>query len=404
MRCHVWPASFEDSILLYKGQLRIHLDDEAIDGHGQVVLLWRPSPHIAYRFVGGTSTEALHLVGNKGQEPTAVELLDLVGDVPIPPKNARIVELADLGTEPRTVTLEGDLPRQEFGKHDAPVTCVVFHLINFIPDDLPEVVEGPDGQSHGRLTLTSGDWQLTIVGPSDVAAPFDELQREGGYAFTHLAELRRSDGRSFTVQNTELVQDVFFHLLGFTRGALVGVGLPVAYDDSDQPVWARWSITVVDRWTNTLNWCEPKLLPELSQIFDGWLRRAADPFWHGVLRRVVRTCLTASTPRPLDTAVAETQMALELLAWAVLVVDGHWLEAGDGDLSAAGQMRLLLRWAGINTTIDERLVALRALAKRKNLVDGPQVLVYVRNRIVHPRRKPKGAPSWPDHEELQESW
>jgi len=196
-----------------------------------------------------------------------------------------------------------------------------------------------------------------------------------------------------------------FYLLGFARGALIGLALPVAYNASDEPVWLAWRVTSAEYWHNTLNWCDSRHLHELSPLFNSWLQRTEDPFWWDILRRAVRECLTANVPKPVETAIAVSHSTLELLAWAVLVVDKQWLNPNDGKLAVAGRMRLLLRWAGIDTAIDPRLTALHALAKKENLPDGPKALAYVRNRIVHPPvKQPNGKPLWLSHDELTESW
>ena len=87
--------------------------------------------------------------------------------------------------------------------------------------------------------------------------------------------------------------------------------------------------------------------------------------------------------------------ALETVCWAILVETERWPTGGrstDGGeneydkLTAAGQLRLLLRWAGISTEIPSTLPKLSQKGTSTNW-DGPQVVVWVRNRVVHPHRR-----------------
>jgi hypothetical protein len=402
---YVWPIAFEEPIVLYEGGLRLRFGAETLDGVGQVLLQWRPSPSVRYRFRSGDGGAVGTFFRGHDSDLTAVEPLELAGMLPRLPSAAVALPIAELGRDDNTLSREGDCPRQEFGDREQAVSRMIFHLINFVSDSLPEAIEEAHLAYLGRLTLTSDHWQVTIERPDDASGPFDDLDRLGGYAFTHVVELRRRDGSEFTVGDTVAVEDALFHLLGFARAALIGLALPVAYSTSGEPVWLAWRVTSVEYWRNSLNWCDSKHIHELSPLFNSWLKRTEDPFWRDILRRAVRECLTANVPKPLETAIAVSHGTLELLAWAVLVVDKQWLNPNDGKLAVAGRMRLLLRWAGIKTAIDPRLTALQALAKTENLPDGPKALAYVRNRIVHPPGKqPDGKPMWLSHDELTDSW
>lgn len=400
---YVWPEAFEQPVVLYQGALRLHFGDDTIEGVGQVICEWRPKPGVRYRFASADS-QAIAFLHHGPAQATRVEPLETAHVVPQPPEGATPLEAESLMRDGR-YTAEGDVPSQEFGARSDEATRVVFHVVNFVDGPLPEIIDTDTQHYLGRLTLSGEHWQVVIERPPDKQAQFKSLKRYGGYAITHVAELRRADGAAFAINDTEEVQDALFHLLGFVRGALVGVALPVAYAESGEAVWSAWRTTIVTPWTNTINWCDWTHFHELDHLWGSWLQKSEDSFWREVLKRAVRHCLDANVPNPVDSAIVVSHSALELLAWAVLVVEHRWLDPKDGDLATAGRIRLLLRWAGIDSAIDPRLTALQRLAKRENCIDGPDALAFVRNRIVHPpRRLPKGAPSWPSWGELVESW
>ncbi len=403
LKPYAWPRAFEQSVVLYHGRLRMCFSEDTVDGVGQVILEWRHRPALRYRFVSEEDVARSLLFDSKANKVVRLEPLDSGSGVPQPQHVAPID--ANAFIPDATYYCEGPVPRQELGDAHLSIDHLLYHLLNFTDLPLPEAIEEVNEQYSGRLTLEGSGWRVTIERPSAAEANFDELKRLGGYSFTHVAELRRIDGQAFALQDAEKIEDTLFHLLGFIRGALVGVTLPVAYTQSDEPVWVAWRMSLAAPWTNRLNWSEPTLLHEVSALFEGWLRKSEDPFWHDVLRRAVRHCLEANTPDPVDTAIVVSHSALELLAWAVLVVEERWLDPKDGRLASAGNIRLLLRWAGIDASIDPRLEALEALAKRENCVDGPDALVFVRNQIVHPPRKlMQGERSRPGSEEMIDAW
>lgn len=403
LKPYVWPRTFEQPVVLYHGRLRMCFSEDTLEGIGQVILEWRHRPALRYRFASGEALARSLWFANKADKVVRLEPLDS-GSRVLPPPNVSPIDASELLPD-ASYHCEGSLPRQELGNVDVSIKRLLFHLVNFTDLPLPEVIEDATKQYSGRLVLEGGGWRVIIERPSEDDAHFGELKRLGGYSFTHVAELRRVDDKAFVLQDAEEIEDTLFHLLGFIRGALVGVALPVAYMEGDEPEWVAWRTSLAAPWTNRLNWSEPTLLHEVSPLFEGWLRKCEDPFWRDVLRRAVRHCLEANTPDPVDSAIVVSHSVLELLAWAVLVVEERWLDPKDGRLASAGNIRLLLRWAGIDGSIDPRLGALEALAKRENCVDGPDALVYVRNQIVHPPRKlPKGEPSRPGSEEMIDAW
>ncbi len=95
---------------------------------------------------------------------------------------------------------------------------------------------------------------------------------------------------------------------------------------------------------------------------------------------------------------------LEMLAWAVLVVEHRWLMRKDFDkLSASSDVRLLLSWCSIPIAVPTQLQRLAGFAAAdSNLADAPGTVGWIRNRLTHPPSKlEKG---WPEHSELIESW
>ena len=92
-------------------------------------------------------------------------------------------------------------------------------------------------------------------------------------------------------------------------------------------------------------------------------------------------------------AIVPACTALETLTWSILVVTENWL-SGDkhpgGDrgvyekLSAAERLRQLLCWAGISPEVPADFPSLPQNPGTD--WDGPQVVTWVRNRVVHPDR------------------
>jgi hypothetical protein len=251
------------------------------------------------------------------------------------------------------------------------------------------------------VALQTPDWQATIHRHPDDAT--DVLKREGGYGPTHLVELRLSDTVIVSLDDVEQIQRQIYNFLAFINGRTVGIALPVGLDSTGHEVWHHDAVTQVTPWKSSIGWYDRTLANEVPPLFEAWWERSRDEFWCRVLERAVRIYAHANVPDPLDDSVMAAWTALELLAWAVLKIDQEWLSADDWDkLTAAGTVRLLLAWAGVPAEIPDVLTPLISLARARNLVDGPAVVGWVRNRLTHPPKKP--ADGWPDHDELVSAW
>lgn len=255
--------------------------------------------------------------------------------------------------------------------------------------------------------MDSKGWIVRVQRVQGTADAFAQLKELGGYSFTHIATVSRSDGATFGFDEIDPVIDGLWHLLGFAAGTYVGIGLPVGLDDGGQPIGVRHSVTVVSSFASRLSWLDSLHLNDIGSLFPEWCRLRDDPFWSSTIKRAIRRCITANTADPLDESIVTALSCLELLAWAILQIEHHWLNLpGDGELTLAGQLRLLLHWTGIDPAIPPQLTALIAMTKEdSNIIDGPSALARIRNRSVHPPRLPKsGVPGWPSADRLHEGW
>ncbi len=180
---------------------------------------------------------------------------------------------------------------------------------------------------------------------------------------------------------------------GLSGVELVTPADPGRYPDPHRPrPYHGWYI-----WHDGLGLGAASSLPSLfDQFAERWWHpdTQLQTFWRNVLRGLVYT-YTDAERMDESRGVVPACTALETLCWAILVETEGWLtggrptDGGDNEfdkLTAAGQMRLLLRWAGIPTGLPGGLNELSQKARSSNW-DGPQVVVWVRNRVVHPDRR-----------------
>ena len=307
----------------------------------------------------------------------------------------------------------------QIGSREGHLDEIRFYLVNFQVIFLVDDVRRK-GQSDSKalLSLRANGWKVDIERRLDFPQALHHLEEQRGYAITHNCRLWKEaeygDYRQFTFEEAEPVLEAIQLFFSFVRGGMVGVALPVGYRNSVS-MFEQWYVTSVDPgrypdpgrsrpfpgwylWFDDLdaNREASKWLPPLfNQFAVKWWHHDAQfqRFWRNVFRELIYTYTDAER---IDErrGIVPACTALETLGWAILVVTERWLtgerqpDGGRGGyerLTAADQMRLLLRWAGITTEVPGTLSRLTQKAA-SNSWDGPQVVTWVRNRVVHPDR------------------
>ena len=304
------------------------------------------------------------------------------------------------------------------GRSNEPIDEVRFFLVNFQIYELVDVVcRGGQTDSDALLSLRVNGWRIDIERRLDFAQALNHLEEKRGYAVTHNCRLSREDGQgerqTFTFEESEAVLEAIQLFASFVRGGMVGVALPIGYLNA-LPVFEQWHVTSADPgrypdpnrprpfpgwyvWIDVNRLGVSKWLPPLfNQFATKWwhLDIQLKKFWRNVFRQLIYTYTDAERIDE-SRAIVPAGTALETLGWAILVVKERWLtddrqpDSGRGGydrLTSADRMRLLLRWAGLTTEIPQTLLKLRKKAASNNW-DGPQLVTWVRNRVVHPDRR-----------------
>lgn len=388
-----YAAATGEPITLYEGELFVDREDgTTAELQSAIRFEWLPSPGIRVR-VASHDWAVVAGLGRELGEPQ----IRLPVDAPLGPVEAPTWD------EDASITVRSSTwARSVLVGDDQPANSVRLLLVN-----MDAGIGGPVRIGlrswRGRATVIAEPWRVTIDSLSEIDDITSMLKSTNLYAFTHVAELERTDGQPFSWDDSQGCRDQLFHLLALARGSLVGMALPVGFDREYRPLWARWECTTVDRWRNRLSWCDRHHQAEcLSSAWAGIAGRFQDEFWREVIRRAIRYFVESNSPDPLDVAIPMAQAGLEVLAWAVLEQEG-WVERGEDRLDAAGRIRLLLKWAGIPTAIPAHLESLsaRSRALGQGNWDGPRVVTHVRRDLIH---APRRTPEWPNGDTLTEAW
>ena len=130
----------------------------------------------------------------------------------------------------------------KIGSTEAPLDRVVAHWLN-----LPQlrssirISGGSESEwTQGRWVANLSGWKVTLDRRPDHSRIWAEAKEMESIAVTHVMEIRRDDGRSFTAKEVKPVLTALQYSLSFALGRWVAPALPVGIDNQGDIVWQEW--------------------------------------------------------------------------------------------------------------------------------------------------------------------
>jgi hypothetical protein len=290
------------------------------------------------------------------------------------------------------------------GQADVPLQRVVAHWFN-----LPNF-HGPialtrssevDDWWLGRWQMEVGGWKLTLDVRPDHARVRRNLHEGHVYVMTHVMELRRADGAAFTAAEVEPVLTALHVGVSFALGRWAAPMPPVG-DSAGKVVWEDWHPGHCDPARKTSpGWWHEQQHSCLTDFLGRVITAFADPDRLPALRLQLMFGIAAMNDRGfVEQRVMMGAAGLEHIIWQTLVLEGGMSERQYLDQVAHEKLRRLLIDAHIPIDIDAGLLPVTAKfaaeeqQRQGKALDGPDVVTWVRNRLVHPRGAQERCTAW----------
>ena len=272
------------------------------------------------------------------------------------------------------------------------LTEVQFGLLNF-PAFLGEEYQPPKTieefkrgyQRRDFVKLGASPWVIEVKSFKNTRETIKRLRVDGGYGLTHEGSIRRSDWKSFSVNQVPPLMELLRLFLSFARGANCGLTLVVGMNDKGQRVWETWSASRPSPWSGERSWFDHDHGMTLAELFPGFYRRLWKAPGHDPLKMALQWYLLSNEIRSLEGGIVLNQAALERLSQELVEAQGNRKE---GVWIADA-----LKKASICVDIPPQLQNLRKFMKRRSFANGPRTLVEIRNDLIHSNMKLKTLPS-----------
>ena len=246
---------------------------------------------------------------------------------------------------------------------------------------------------HGRTSAEGGGWAVTIDRCADMNhAEWRALVDSRGQRFTHIGELRRSDGRAFDGDEAFRALDRVRLALNLALGRRTTCALPVGYR-SGRPVWTRWRTAPVDPHRSPSHWLDETIAhQQVSQVLSLVLDFTADDANYTALKLGLSYYMAGNVDVDVELSVSIPISGLQLLAYYRFVTQqatysrSAWKKLD----TTEDEIQLLLDDINLDTSVRPYFAhfeAVRAHTVTSTKVsDALSAVMKMRNVVTHPTR------------------
>lgn len=292
-----------------------------------------------------------------------------------------------------------------FGRDDVPLSWITAHWFNLPNWHGPILLadttaDGGRRQWAGRWMIEIDDWKITFDVRPDHARVWRDIRKVHTYVMTHVMELRRVDGSSFTAAEAEPVLEALHLGVSFALGCWAAPMLPVGHDSDGHVVWENWAVSHCDpaQYPNP-GWWYALDHESLASLLRQVIRASSDPGALSRLRlQMMLAIMAMSNEGFVEPRIMSGTAGLEHVMWQTLVLGGRMTkDQFDGripyqgrELAAHDRLRMVLEEARIPAAIDGSQLPVMArhaeqAKKTQGLdLDGADMVTWTRNRLMHP--------------------
>ncbi|MBW0090956.1 hypothetical protein I4I77_15325 [Pseudonocardia sp. KRD-188] len=266
---------------------------------------------------------------------------------------------------------------------------MLVHWLNVPAFRSPHRIDDGAAEYSGRWTADLGAWAVVLDRGVDHREVYREITAAGSIAVTHVMEIRRRDGLTFTPRDVDPVLDALHLGMSFALGRWVAPVLPVGFDRNGARVWEQWAARRCDpgapgapRWWFHQHEWEP------AELLDLLVIRVDEPELRFTARFLMAGAVLSAAGGFCEQRIMTAVAALEHLTWTTLVKRGSISKSAYEKLEPTSErLARLLDAASIDGTLDSSACPnLAAFAHEQPAGErsGPRILHKVRNMIVHP--------------------
>ncbi|NEQ38042.1 MAG: hypothetical protein F6K40_17955 [Okeania sp. SIO3I5] len=386
-------------IPLYDGSAELIDGENTIRGEALIQISWYPFPYITVEFVyyGKGLTDDIEL----NLDNTELKLIK----INLAPRMKVML--------PRKLSC-GNGKRECFGYLKEPfiqgrtdnLSSVTFQIANFFlfnASNDEEFVYDEEGNEttiereswlptwfHGQFIFEYGGWHI-VLGALYYSFDFQEiLEAQGGYGIAHVCRIKRSDDKTFDLNEGYEIINAFIYYISFVRGIWIAPLNVLGFDAKGDQILEEWRTPTIkaDSWQSldySWTWDDST---ESVDAFPGFMKKWQDETWREVIQNSIQWYIESyKHTNGYNTSIILVHSALEKLAWTHLNSNNYISPDGFRKLTFDDKLRLLIKTLDISLVPLDENWEITKLAKAYNWlgIDSVSVIGQVRNLLIHPK-------------------
>lgn len=281
-------------------------------------------------------------------------------------------------------------------KSETKMDRLVLHAANFVEGLCGYEVDYDTMQAPTHVPITLEDW---VIGIQTGYMPEENKlvnngQEQWDYALTHVLDIRKQDGRSFTLKEVTPVMDALRDAFTFCAGRRVAFPIKQGYIQ-DVEIAAEYTRVFIDRYSTGIkeNWFLYQGSESLMELLPLIYHKAKHPHIKQAIGRSIHWLAESYQTIFAGQPAVATQNGLETVWWVILtqLPDSPLDEKGYKVLqTAANRMQAMAQ----QLQLDMKFPPFAELDKEKlkkagpKITDFPTLFAHYRNHLIYPKAHP----------------
>lgn len=235
-----------------------------------------------------------------------------------------------------------------------------------------------------RIVFENDEYIIKIDKSSKFTTLNSELTKKGGYVILYAGEIFKKKGSIQHDQLKELIYS-FSVFLSFLNGRRCSP-LFLQGIHNNEVIWTDFSAYNTDQFKSVMSWCPKFSIDGMNELWQQfcifWKNQNDKSFLDFAIHWYVEANGNSGY---LEGSIIIAQVALELIYNWLIIEKKKLLIGKDGEnISGANKIRLLLGQINLKTDIPNAFKSLKQFVEDNNeVVDGVDVLVQIRNALIH---------------------
>jgi len=363
------PISVYNGAFILKAAVEITVE-------GEIYFQWLPNAGIVFKGLTTSSAADINTLWKKEMPMMLIIGGQVVGECLLLHSNTGKVK-----------TIKGTMRHEAIvGDRLSSVHSLQFCIPN-LRDFYGEFIEhrqaGQTTSDNGRITLLDDRYTIVLDRCADHRKRKDALKEKGGFMIQYAGEITPV---SATISFTEM-QPLVFALqtfLSFLNGRRTS---PVFIHGmiGQQRAWCDYSARTMSTYKYSPSWPPAFSIAGLDYIWIKWMELWSEPNDQHFLSSAIHWYLEANMHSGFaEGSIIMAQTGLELVYnWLVVEQKQSRQEKRAQQLPAAHKIRQILSLIQLDADIPDGLALLKQFAVQQKVTDGPEMIVQIRNTVVH---------------------